>query len=180
MHAYRVCMIKKQPDVLLKNVTAYFQLLRLEETLLDHSNPSGLLFLTTMNREFSACPAWQVQSAFQSNTRHFLQSHWPFTQTKFPGVLWQSPPKGYSISCLAFLMLCNLNPLLKKALTVALATSRCGMQDQMNHTSHARWQGSSVFPSTSVLKFPTFSGSILEKNGIKLDQTSPCSYCFAP
>lgn len=118
--------------------------------------PFGPLHLTTMKREFSACPPWQVQSPFQLSRRHFPQSRSLFTQAKFPGAFWQSPSKDYSISCLAFIMLCNLNPLLKKALPVALATSRCGMQDQMNHAFHARWQGSSIFPSTSALKFLIF------------------------
>lgn len=141
-------------------------------------NPICPLLLTTMNREFSACPRWLVQYAFWLSTRHFPQSRSLFIQTKFPGSFWQSPSKDYSISCLAFIMLCNLNPLLKKALSVALATSRCGIQDQMNHAFHARWQGSSIFPSTSVLKFRIFSGSIQEKKYIKINQTVPCSYCF--
>lgn len=141
-------------------------------------NPICPLLLTTMNREFSACPPWLVQYAFWLSTRHFPQSRSLFIQTKFPGSFWQSPSKDYSISCLAFIMLCNLNPLLKKALSVALATSRCGIQDQMNHAFHARWQGSSIFPSTSVLKFRIFSGSIQEKKYIKINQIVPCSYCF--
>lgn len=178
MKAHRVCMIKKHPDVLLKNVAAYFQLLGLEETLLDRSAPSvPCSWPPWTESSLPALPDW-YNTLFGLSTRHFPQSRSLFTQTKFPGSFWQSPSKDYSISCMAFIMLCNLNPLLKKALSVALDTSWCGIQGQMHHAFHARWQGSSIFPSTSALKFLIFSGSIQEKNDIKLNQTIPCFYFF--
>lgn len=121
------------------------------------------LLLTTVHKDSSACPTSQVQSTFWLSTKYFLQSHSLFTQIKFPDTLWQLPSKAYSISCLAFIILCNLNSLLKKSPSVTRATGQCTIRDQMNHAFHPRWQGSSIFPPISVLTFPISSSWIQGK-----------------